>query len=264
MDGPKITVTKLTGDEMRFELYDCDLSVANALRRIMLAEVPTVAIDLVEFEGNTTVLADEFIAHRLGLIPLISTKAARELRYSRDCSCSKHCPACAVELTLHVKCTEEGTRDVTSRELFSLNEDYRPVHSAASPENTPILIVKLRRGQEIKVRCIAKKGVGKEHSKWSPVAAVGFEYDPSNLLRHTTHWVEEDVNAEWPRSQYAKPHEKYPVADEWNKFDPKLEPRRFYFTVEAIGSIPPESILLQAIGILQAKLGAVQSALEQP
>lgn len=48
----------------------------------MLAEVPTIAIDLVEFENNTTVLADEFIAHRLGLIPIASHRA-KEFKYSR-------------------------------------------------------------------------------------------------------------------------------------------------------------------------------------
>lgn len=57
-------------------------SVANALRRIMLAEVPTIAIDLVEVERNTSVLADEFLAHRLGLVPLLSHRA-RDFKYSR-------------------------------------------------------------------------------------------------------------------------------------------------------------------------------------
>lgn len=57
-----------------FVLSDTDPSMANALRRAMMSDVPTIAIDLVEIENNTTCLNDEFIAHRLGLIPLVSDR----------------------------------------------------------------------------------------------------------------------------------------------------------------------------------------------
>jgi hypothetical protein len=42
-----------------------------------------VAIDMVEIASNTTVLADEFLAHRLGQVPLISTNCDESMRYAR-------------------------------------------------------------------------------------------------------------------------------------------------------------------------------------
>lgn len=71
---PSIDITELQSDCIKFTLSNTDLSVANALRRILLCEVPTFAIDVVFYESNTSVLCDEFIAHRLGLIPLQSAQ----------------------------------------------------------------------------------------------------------------------------------------------------------------------------------------------
>ena len=71
-DEPEIRILELSRYTLKFELTNTELSVANALRRIIIAEVSTMAIDLVQVRENTSVLNDEFIAHRIGLVPLFS------------------------------------------------------------------------------------------------------------------------------------------------------------------------------------------------
>eukprot|EP01125_Pyxidicula_operculata_P014924 TRINITY_DN5027_c0_g1_i3.p1 TRINITY_DN5027_c0_g1~~TRINITY_DN5027_c0_g1_i3.p1 ORF type:complete len:113 (-),score=2.60 TRINITY_DN5027_c0_g1_i3:345-683(-) len=82
--APSITIKEMDDDHIKFILKNTDTSVANALRRVMISEVPTMAIDLVEFQNNTSVLHDEFIAHRLGLIPLVSNRVEK-FNYTRVC-----------------------------------------------------------------------------------------------------------------------------------------------------------------------------------
>ena len=61
---------KLTSEEISFDIIGYDVSFANAIRRILLAEVPSMAIEKIELYNNTTVMHDEFLGHRLGLIPI--------------------------------------------------------------------------------------------------------------------------------------------------------------------------------------------------
>ena len=59
-------------DELVFELIHVDTSFANALRRILLAEIPTMAIEHVYISKNSSLIHDEVLAHRLGLIPIMA------------------------------------------------------------------------------------------------------------------------------------------------------------------------------------------------
>merc|ERR1719386_148072 len=104
---PKIAVTEASDTLCKFTLYNTDTSVANALRRIIHAEVPTMAVELVNVEVNDTVLYDEFIAHRLGLLPLSSVGVGDlpkdeddGYRFAHECVCYDGCPYCTVEYLL--------------------------------------------------------------------------------------------------------------------------------------------------------------------
>ncbi|KAJ1646858.1 RNA polymerase II subunit 3 [Coemansia asiatica] len=255
-NNPQIRIRSLTKNSVDFVLSNTHLSVANSLRRAMIADVPTLAIDLVEFFDNTTVLADEYIAHRLGMIPL-SSHSVDQFKYSRDCTCSNYCKECSVEFNLHVKCTEDGTRTVYSTELISSNKDVVPV--TEGPEDQGIILIKMRKGQELHIHCVAKKGVAKEHAKWSPCAAVGFEYDPHNNLRHLNYWFEKSVNDEWPLSKNAEEEvENDPDAP----FDYKAEPTVFYFNVETVGSMSPQEVVMMGTRVMQESLSGLQLALD--
>lgn len=168
-----IEVHKLTGQVLKFTVAGIDESMANALRRVMIAEVPTMAIDIVHIHTNTSALNDEFIAHRLGLIPLVSD-SVDSYAFPRDCKCTGNCQECTVQFRLKVKNTEKREIEVTSADLKHMGEsgqDVRPVEY-----DSPIVVIKLRPGQEIDVICNARKGVGKEHAKWSPVATAVFKH----------------------------------------------------------------------------------------
>jgi DNA-directed RNA polymerase II subunit RPB3 len=194
--APNLQIKDLSKNYAVFELTDTDISMANSLRRIMIAEVPTLAIDKVEFELNNTALQDEFIAHRLGLIPLRSSRSMEAWNFFHDCDdCTGDgsCEMCSVRISLD--CDYDRMLEkipnhppglpihVTSQDLVVHSHDVSVVHFGSEDEENSsydkgITIVKIGPGQRIKFDAIAIKGIGKEHAKWSPVATVALKYDP--------------------------------------------------------------------------------------
>ncbi|KAF5745601.1 DNA-directed RNA polymerase family protein [Tripterygium wilfordii] len=286
---PRVKIREMKDDYLKFELRDTDASMANALRRVMIAEVPTIAIDLVEIEVNSSVLNDEFLAHRLGLIPLTSERAM-SMRFSRDCDACDgdgQCEFCSVEFHLRAKCHSDQTLDVTSKDLYSSDHsvvpvDFSDIAGHDSSEQRGIIIVKLRRGQELRLRAIARKGIGKDHAKWSPAATVTFMYEPEihiNEEMMQTLTLEEKMalvessptkvlGVDSNQQVVVVDPEAYTYDDEVLKkaesmgkpglIEINAREDSFIFTVESTGAMKASQLLLNAIEILKQKLDAVR------
>mmetsp|Transcript_11256 Transcript_11256/g.14829 ORF Transcript_11256/g.14829 Transcript_11256/m.14829 type:complete len:360 (-) Transcript_11256:84-1163(-) len=340
---PKVEILSMEPHELKFVLSETDCSMANSLRRIMIAEVPTLAIDLVEFSENTTVLNDEYIAHRLGLIPLRYTPqdgtggggggAGDDLLGQQhnsigsdvqdafvphyECQCYEHCPRCSVEFDLNVAYNssnpnylaaaaaesaggadgaEGGGGDVlapltvTSKDLISNNDLVQPAHFLSDLEEDTaqdegISIVKMGPGQKLKLKCIARTGILKEHSKWTAVAVATYRLWPDVQINHeqmSTLTMEQkqslvdvcsdgvielddvtghikEVENYWDICTYTEDLHHAQLALKKRQEDPdfiRIVPRedRFIFNVESTGAMDAHEIVLAALRVLKKRL----------
>ncbi|KAF6243209.1 DNA-directed RNA polymerase subunit D [Nitrosopumilus sp. b1] len=152
---PSLEVISKDKEKISIKLTDVPLQYANALRRICLNGVPVFAIDTVDIVENTSVLADEGLAHRLGLIPLKTDLNEFKNLADLDLNDSTN----RVMLVLDSGDSTE-TRTVLSGEMSSEDNFVKPI-------SDKIPIVALAPGQKIKVEAYARLGRGIEHAKWN-------------------------------------------------------------------------------------------------
>ncbi len=158
-DLSSLEVISKDNQKMSVKMKNVPLQYANALRRICLNGVPVFAIDTVDIIENSSVLPDEGLAHRLGLIPL-KTDLARFNEPSKcECQSESGCSNCKVMLVLDSGESDE-TRTVLSNELSSEDDSIKPI-------SDKIALVELAPGQRIKIECYAKLGRGTQHAKWN-------------------------------------------------------------------------------------------------
>lgn len=158
-DLSSLEVINQDNQKMSVKLKGVPLQYANALRRVCLNGVPVFAIDTVDIIENSSVLPDEGLAHRLGLIPL-KTDLSRFNEPSKcDCHSETGCSNCKVMLVLDSG-DSDTTRTVLSDELSSEDDSIKPI-------SDKIPIVQLAPGQRVKVECYARLGRGTEHAKWN-------------------------------------------------------------------------------------------------
>jgi len=180
------------GHEIRILISDTDASQVNAIRRALIADVPKLAITRVDFSQGVTqdnkgevvesvnVLPDEVLAHRLAMIP-IPTNLNEGLVFPDTCeNCKdvvekdKGCPMCQVLYTLSARGpsadSEEEFKTVYARDITTISDPVFDIRE----EHKDIPLTVLAKGQFLEFYAFAVLGRGRDHAKWSPVAAVGF------------------------------------------------------------------------------------------
>jgi DNA-directed RNA polymerase subunit D len=247
------------GNSLSFILTDASVSIANSLRRAAIAEVPTLAIEEVEFYDNTSSLYDEILAHRLSLIPIVTD--LNILNFRDKCTCKDGCPSCQLELTLKKK----GPGSVHSQDLKSSNKKLSPVPG--------ILIAKLGKNQNIALNAKAVLGRGKENTRWQS-AVVGYKYHP--IIEISKECLQcGDCAEACPRNVFEFKKEKLKVVSEKDCILCRAcieacdqgtikvtgDESRFIYEMESTGSLKPREIFTRACDVLAEKAKDLRSQL---
>ena len=246
----KIKILNKNDTEIQFLLEDSNPQFANALRRIMISEVPILAIDTVDFSNNDSVLYNEVIAHRLGLIPLVFDP--KKFHFKDEHEDGKTCSLCEVVFAINKK----GPGMVYSKDMKSSNPDVKPLYD-------DIPIVDLSDDQKLKLEASAYLGFGKNHARYQAANSSYRYLATAKLIGKTNN---QDVLKACPKHALKLEDNKLSISLDCDLCKECIkilgkdvleigsDSTKFLFNVEAISGLKPEDIVLQAIDILKSKM----------
>eukprot|EP00887_Chlorella_sp_A99_P005135 scaffold25.g5135.t1 len=289
-----INITRYEGPDMEFEMKGASCALANSLRRVMISETPTMAIEHVYVINNTSVIQDEVLAHRLGLVPLQVDPERFGYRSKEEAPSEKN----TIVLKLKVECRKAADGTFENDKWLPGGSEYpeeTATHFAGSqtevvadvrPVHDDILIAKLRPGQAIELEAHCVKGVGEEHAKWSPVATAWYRLKPEvALLQAPRGALAAELAAELPGLftlvgagegasvalgdplQHDKLLEKLRRLSSEDKWRPYLQLRKrknhFLWMVESTGAWRPHELFAYAVRVMISKADKVLEGLQQ-
>jgi DNA-directed RNA polymerase subunit D len=240
----------------RFLVRGVTPAFANGVRRAILADVPTLSVDSVRVIENSSVMFDEQIALRLGLIPLTTPDDYR--------------PDEAVTLAIDVK----GPATAYSGDLVSSDEQVQP-----ADENVPI--IELKEGQRLELEADAALGRGKDHAKHQGGVAVGYRHlQRVEVVGETGEFEEEEAEIirgviEEGAAEHAEddaengdlvPAESFDndLGQRYPGKDVEVEdvPNAFVFSVESDGSVAVDELVLKAVDSLESRANELEEAVQ--
>jgi DNA-directed RNA polymerase subunit D len=265
----EIKVLEKDDTSMRLLIRGVDIPYVNALRRLITSEVPCMAIDEIVMIENSSVLQDEMIAHRLGLIPLKTDLESYNL--PEDCPCKSEfgCNLCRVTLALDAE-AKGGSRTIYSGDMVSENSNIIPISDT-------IPILKLAKEQKIKLEAYARLGKGKNHAKWQPVSMCTYKYYPKIEISKKCDACGKCVDV-CPRKVFVKNGDKLEIRDlvactlcqDCYEICPQKPPAieiseeedAFIFSLESTSALPPEKIVTEAVKILDRQLKELETQIK--
>ncbi|MGC9111840.1 DNA-directed RNA polymerase subunit D [Acidilobus sp.] len=277
MQDQKVSIVELSNNRITVSMEGFPVAYGNALRRLALSEVPTMAVDFVYFYDNESSVYDEIIAHRLGLLVLRSDEALRRYGSPEECSnASENDSHCFAQVYLEYEVPQDAASGVyvKASDLKFSDPDIRPVY----PE-TPI--VYLAPGQRIHLVGYARLGRGYEHGKWSPASvsvlrySVHVEYDPSKVASECLECISayQDLVGAIKGGSAGMLELNYKVntsalrycEEESCKGAIKViyDPSKLYLTVESTGALEPARIIWEATNCLARKADKLLKELEE-
>lgn len=339
--------------ELVLEWRGIDASFVNAIRRILLAEVPTMALEHVYMWQNSSILHDEVLAHRIGLVPLNVDARRFDEMETNDEDENVATDRNTLVFKLAVKCTAKDaaadaaaksakkktttttgenvaldaddddnvlvgskselsetaaaaaaahfkqaiqtperpyTKHVYSRDLIWVPQgDQATRFEEIKPVHDDILLAKLRPGQAIELEAHGRRGIGKDHAKFSPVATASYRLTPviellhdvyDELAEELVHVYEPGVfdlvptSVDDPPNTRVKARVVNPYACTMSRNymrNAQLAsavrmtrlPDHFIFSVESVGMAQPAVLIADALRVLQQKCIRLMELLDE-
>ncbi len=249
----KVKIKELKPKKAVLDFEDTKPYFVNALRRIMIAELPKLAVDDVIIYDNTSALFDEIIAHRLGLIPIPTDLGL--LNFKDECTCKgKGCPSCTVRYTL----SKEGEGTVFSGDL-------QPAEKSWSITEDKIPIVELYGDQRLILEAEAVLGRGKDHAKWQAVTApsyrmiadISFDKKKEEDVKKFIEKLPKDLVKIKKDKLELSDEKKIPVLESYMDKENvdfikiKRDPTKFTFKLETDGSLKAKDAILESAKMLE-------------
>jgi DNA-directed RNA polymerase subunit D len=253
----KVDIKELKPKKATIRIEDVKPYFVNMLRRIMISELPKLAVDDVVIYDNTSALFDEIISHRLGLVPIPTDLSL--LSFRDECVCKgKGCPNCTVRYTL----SKEGEGAVYSGDL-------QPAEKSWAIKEDKIPIVKLYGDQRLILEVEAVLGRGRDHAKWQSIQAPSYRMDPiiefdKSKIDDVKKFVEklpENLVSIKGDKIILKDITKLPIIESLiNKENIKFikikrDPTKFTFHFETDGSFTAKEAIVESVNIIQKKYG---------